>query len=199
MDLTRYPKKAILAEAVVGIKLSGHDNFPFVFGLLNNNVILMENFECYPNLLVKLKAGITVKELKDACKGVLKGIQFMHKNNLLHNDIKSDNVILANTTKVIDFGKATLISKPVYYNILPGSKEQEKYNKFHRHLAHELRNVLGTKQSPATDTYSIGYLFKHSAAYVSYEPIVQLGRMMKCIQPSSRLSINNAIDKLKMF
>ncbi len=45
----------------------------------------------------------------------------MHSRQILYNDIKADNVVVANTAKIIDFGKATLISKPVVYNIVPGS------------------------------------------------------------------------------
>ena len=194
-----YHKKAVLAETIVGLTLSGHDNFPFCFGLLHDNTILMELFSGSSDLLSRLNSGITVMELRDTCLGVLKAIEFMHHKKLLHNDIKADNVVLAQTTKVIDFGKATLISRPRQYNILPGSKENLKYNKFHRHLAHELRNLPGSKQSVATDLYSIGYLFKHSAAYISYQPIIELGRLMKCIEPASRISIVNAIDKMKMF
>ncbi len=62
-------------------------------------------------------------------------------------------MIIANVVKIIDFGKSTLTSKPLLYNLVPGSEEQKKYN---RHLAHELRNNQGSKQTILTDTYSIG-------------------------------------------
>ena len=61
--------------------------------------------------------------------------------------------------KIIDFGKCTLIEDPVIYTIRPGSEKQKLYNKYHCHLANELRHVPGSKVSCKTDIYSIGYIF----------------------------------------
>ena len=56
-----------------------------------------------------------------------------------------------------------MIKCPVIYRLKPD--EQEMYNLHHRDLAHELRNVPGSKQAQATDTYSSGYLFKHTGVF----------------------------------
>ncbi len=155
---------------MVGLTLSGHNHFPFCFGLLNNDTILFEYFKTFhqninqacPTFAQSLKTGIQANDVKMIFFGVLNGISFMHSKKLLHNDVKSDNVIIANVVKIIDFGKSTLISKPPLYNLVPGSEEQKKYNLVHRHLAHELRNIPGSKQTVLTDTYSIGHMFKHA-------------------------------------
>lgn len=202
-----FPKKAVFAEAIVGLTLSGHNNFPFCFGLLGNNIILMEYFrtprndfmETCPTFSQRLRAGIKVNDLRFICSGIIDGISHMHSKHLLHNDIKSDNMIIADTVKIIDFGKTTLVSRPLVYNVVPGSKEHKKYNSVHRHLAHELRNIPGSSQTIATDTYSIGHMFKHAAATINFQPIIQLGRAMKHISPFSRLSLASAIDKLKLM
>ena len=64
-----------------------------------------------------------------------------------HNDIKADNIIVCPCLKpkIIDFGKATLKTEPVVYNL--SKEETEKYNCYHRHLAYEFRNILPSKQS----------------------------------------------------
>ena len=49
----------------------------------------------------------------------------------------------------------TLIDAPVSYNTGNGSQESNKYNKFHRYLAYEIRDIKGTKQSICTDTYLV--------------------------------------------
>eukprot|EP00112_Aurelia_sp_Birch-Aquarium-sp1_P009704 Seg2112.1 transcript_id=Seg2112.1/GoldUCD/mRNA.D3Y31 product="Serine/threonine-protein kinase dst3" protein_id=Seg2112.1/GoldUCD/D3Y31 len=139
---------------------------------------------------------MVAKELKQVCHAVLKAISFMHSKRLLHNDLKADNVVLAGTVKIIDFGKATMASNPVIYNIRPGTEMNAKYNRDHRHLAHELRNIPGSGQSYATDIYSIGHMFKHSGGAINFMPIVELGRMMKRISPSDRLSIENAMEQI---
>ena len=62
--------------------------------------------------------------------------------------------------KVIHFGKVTLIDAPLSYNIGNGSKESDKYNKCHWHLAYEIRDIKETIQSVCTDTCLVGYLLK---------------------------------------
>ena len=206
MDTATCSKKAILSEAIVGMTLSGHNSFPYFFGLVGESIILMEYLrppkgstreEAAPTLAMKLKSGISRNELRHTCCEILKAIAFMHSKKILHNDIKSDNVIVSNTVKVIDFGKATLMSNPVVYNIAEGSQESVTYNTRHRHLAHELRNISGSKQSVLTDTYSIGYLLKHAGGTICHQSIIQLGRMMKCRNPYSRISIENCLDKFQ--
>ena len=207
LNQERCTKKSILAEVIIGITLSGHPNFPYCFGLLNDNIILMELFrinddtadDVAPTLAKKLRSGIVTRQLKEICRTVLLAISYMHSKQILHNDIKSDNVVIASTVKIIDFGKATMAFNPVKYNIVPGTAVNKKYNTDHRHLAHELRNIPGSVQSYATDTYSIGHMFKHAGAIASYLPLVELGRLMKRIAPSDRLSLKDAIEKIPLL
>ena len=83
---------------------------------------------------------------------------YMHRKKILHNDIKADNFIIGHDcVKLIDFGKATLISHPKIYAIKPGSELAKRYNTYHCHLAYELRNTPGFKQSISTEIFSLGY------------------------------------------
>ena len=59
----------------------------------------------------------------------------------------------------------TLIDSPLSYNIGNGSKDSDKYNKFHCHLADKIRDIKGTKQSISTGTYLVGYLPKNIGQY----------------------------------
>ena len=199
-------KKAILAEAVVQLSLSGNNHFAICFGLYNERVLLMEYFGIYnskccvttPNLLHLLKTGISLELLKLVCNGLIEAVVYMHKKAILHNDIKSDNILLVNkTVKVTDFGKATMMSCPVVYNIPVGSELQKTYNTMHRHLAHELRNVPNMKQSDKTDAYSVGYFFKHAGATIPYEPIIVIGRLLKHVIVEERISLANAIAQIR--
>ena len=206
----KFPKhekeKFILVEAIVQLSLSGNKNFPICFGLYNERVMLTEYFgkfnsgccETVPNLHQLLKNGISLEVLKRVCVGLVEAVVFMHKKSILHNDIKSDNILLVHkTVKLIDFGKATMMSCPIMYTIPVGSELQKTYNTIHRHLAHELRNIPNTKQSKKTDAYSVGYFFKHAAATVPYEPIIVIGRLLKHLVVEERISLTNALDKLK--
>ena len=141
-----------------------------------------------PNLKEKLKQQCSSQEFQQILLDVLNAVITLHGYNILHNDLKADNFIFArDSVKLIDFGKATLIAFPKTYNILPGSVLALKYNKCHRHLAHELRNIPGSIQSELTDTYSIEFMFKHMAAQIGCQEIVFLGKNMKVKEPEFRV------------
>ena len=121
----------------------------------------------------------------------------MHSLGILHSDIHHGNVIMHPTTKIfkiIDMGKATLVSFPKTYNIIPGSVEHKKYEKYHRHLAYELRNEPGTRQSIWTDTYSVGYFIKH----LEVPALVKLGRQLKAVPVKSRVSLKEALSLINI-
>ena len=104
----------------------------------------------------------------------------MHSKYILHNDIKADNIIVCPCLKpkIIDFGKATLKTEPVVYNL--SKEETEKYICYHRHLAYEFRNILPSKQSEKTDIYSIGYTMKHVTPLgLPFSNFVLLSKEMK--------------------
>ena len=100
---------------------------------------------------------------------VLERISFLHQLTILHKDIKVDNVIMLGefraAVKIIHFGKSTLLSNPLKYSL--NYAERMKYNKYHRHLAYELRNETIIYQSVSTDIYSFGYMFQLVGAFES--------------------------------
>ena len=90
---------------------------------------------------------------------------YVHNKDMLHNDIKGDNVLLSSQTTgdgmsnmhavLIDFGKCRSVKNPKKYTL--NAKEQEKYRKYHCHIAPEL--IDGThSQSFKSDIYSFGFL-----------------------------------------
>ena len=84
---------------------------------------------------------------------------------------------------------------PVVYNL---SEEQKlKYNKSHRHLAFELRNMPNCKQSPVTDLYSLGRVFKVIGYCVNDQGLKDLGSLMMNKQPHKRPCLSNVAKNLK--
>ena len=132
---------------------------------------------------------------------VLERISFLHQLTILHNDIKADNVILLGefraAVKIIHFGKSTLLSNPLKYSL--NYAERMKYNKYHRHLAYELRNETNIYQSVSTDTYSIGYMFQLVGAFEKFDFFENEGKQMKSRSPIRRMSIDAADKELKKF
>ena len=78
-------------------------------------------------------------------------------------------------SKATHFGKVTLIDAPLSYNIGNGSKESDKYNKCHCHLAYEIRDVKGTKQLICTGTYLVAYLLKNIRQYEKIDMLFNVG------------------------
>ena len=85
-----------------------------------------------------------------------------NKHKILHNDLKTDNIVLKSTpladdtiigAVIIDFGKACEISKGRLYNLSHTQREQYKVN--HPHIAPDLRDGQCV-QSVSSDVYAIG-------------------------------------------
>ena len=91
--------------------------------------------------------------------GVCKGLQYIHGQGYLHNDIKLDNVVLGTTRTgelkpyIVDFGKARRIECGKMYTLIDSERRQFKVE--HNHIAPDLSDGL-VPQSAATDIYSYG-------------------------------------------
>ena len=92
-----------------------------------------------------------VKRLID----VSNALSFLHSREILHLDLHTSNVMVSKeTSKIIDFGKATLIKHPVTYSLDP--VEKEEYNKRYQQIEYELRNEKNCKTNYCSDVYSLG-------------------------------------------
>lgn len=56
---------------------------------------------------------------------ILEGIQYVHKQNIVHLDLKPENIVCVDTTgtqiKIIDFGLASKLSEISVYYPTPGT------------------------------------------------------------------------------
>lgn len=95
-------------------------------------------------------------------KQITTGLNHMHtKYQVIHNDIKSDNICLASlfTTVtcvravIIDFGKACDLTNGKSYKL--SDIQKERYKKDHPHIAPDLRDGA-CKQSTLSDVYALG-------------------------------------------
>ena len=102
-------------------------------------------------------------------KETAEALDFMHKKGFLHNDLKSDNILLSQENNaihlvIIEFGKCHNMTNPKRYSLT--AEEQKKYKKYHRHIAPEL--VKGThSQSFKSYIYSHGYLLSQMSKSIS--------------------------------
>lgn len=175
--------------------VSGHPNFPFCYGYSRNpNTLLMQSFQSSETIYQILKSGKVNMQWKCLVLQIVNGLLHLHDKLLvLHNDVKTDNVIVQNGERaiIIDLGKATPIARPRTYNL--NATEQKKYNHYHRHLAYELRNTPNSTQSHLTDAYSFGYLLKK----IGHSSLVEVVPQLLEKHPKDRLSLKSAREKLK--
>ena len=139
----------------------------------------------------KLPDTLTVVDWKSVIIQMLSGLDHLHsKLNILHNDLKADNIVLTShsSTKLkailIDFGKACELSDGKRYSLT--QQEKKRYKLHHPQIAPDLCNGV-CKQSKATDVYSIGRVMKivNDNSTLNNEVISQLSE--QCMQYDGRL------------
>lgn len=194
-------KSDILAEAKIAQQLSGHPNFPYFFGFIEPNHLLFEfigDNVTAPSLRDIISRNLDLSNSKDVCISLCRALHHLHQSNILHNDIHPGNILLRNTkfVKLIDFGKATLADDPVLYEIKPGTRKHERYNKFHQHLGFELRNIPGSYTSYLSDIFSLGYCFDKIAKFVTSKKLGLISCRMMFENPEDRPSLGNMILSL---
>jgi len=173
----------IQAEAKISLKVRGSPYFPYFYGMVFPDKLVYE--------LVGSGSAITLKEVIagkslslgvwcDILMDISKALHSLHNLGILHNDLHTCNILVRSKkhVKIIDFGKSCLISDPVVYNIKVGTDKHKKYNTFHRHLAHELRNIPGSSVSTFSDIYTLGYVFNSVSQVIKSETLVLLSDSM---------------------
>ena len=114
---------------------------------------------------------------------LISGVQQLHTKEIIHMDIKDDNVLLLNDTHpvIIDLGKATFIrdAKPLKVR----DSEKPKWLKLYKWIDPEL---ISTNVTPSTmsDMYSLGFLLKCISWNTSDEPLggIAAGMMLQVSQ-----------------
>ncbi len=128
-------------------------------------------------------------------QNMVDGIQHMHSEGLLHNDIKMDNILMSYDTQkhlwrayVIDVGVATTTNVPRNYVLT--SKEKERYRKFHAHIAPEMVDN-GEPQSTQSDIFQLGYVLHSIGQFGAVHFLEQLGENCKSRDPAQRPEITH--------
>lgn len=146
----------VKAEASILASLS-HPYVPFLFGICTKELplrIIMQYHTVYgqdvSTLERELHKGGTLWII--LCAQLMEALHYLHEEvNILHNDIKGDNVLLASALKpeedcqyqivLIDFGKATKINQSKHYVNLLHSK---KVNIFASTLTSHPKSLKGS-------------------------------------------------------
>ena len=178
----------VLNEARILRKLSHHglpvvlgvnlDTAPYImvtlfYGTKRNNTTLYAVLKAQEQApkLTHDNSILVIKQLGEA-------IQYLHKNGVLHNDIKSDNVMLYQANEdanlqlvLIDFGKACKIEQ-AEYRVIPVT-QRKKYREKHSQIAPEIVERI-SKQSIASDIFSLGRIIYRLGHHMNSKEIISL-------------------------
>ncbi|KAF2720559.1 Pkinase-domain-containing protein [Polychaeton citri CBS 116435] len=144
MDLRSQPRKELIVNEIIVMKESRHDNIVnFLDAFLQE-----DNFELWVVMefmeggaltdVIDNNAQITEDQIATICYETCKGLIHLHNQNIIHRDIKSDNVLLSSrgAVKITDFGfcaklteqrskRATMVGTP--YWMAPEVVKQKEY------------------------------------------------------------------------
>ncbi|XP_066293205.1 uncharacterized protein [Branchiostoma lanceolatum] len=174
---TRADEGTILAlqkEADILARVCHMEWFPFIYGINIHVVppyIVQEFVSCRNGSKTSVSfhyllnhpyslgvKAVTAAQARDALRQVARGVEYLHLKHILHNDIKSDNVLLrrpgANepiTAKLIDFGSASWQHVTTRFDVGEGPDVSN-------HIAPEVRR--GEPVTPSSDVYSLGRLLE---------------------------------------
>ena len=160
-------KRALLHEARMINHLGDHRNVPLLFGAVTKGekLQLVTQFHGEKGKSVTLSTALKKKKLDkpqwlDIVKRICEGLSHVHNRRILHNDLKSNNVLLEKQMEsqwnpvIIDFGKARFIKDPKPLMSLTASS-QASYMRHYLHIAPEI--VAGSgRQSVLSDVFSLG-------------------------------------------
>ena len=181
------------------LSLICHNNLPWIHALSDdsNKIAIIMTFHCYQtgkslnvyDALLKHCSDnrlLDTKSWKQILLGCTSALVYLQSKHILHNDIKTDNVLIESTSSgiraiLIDFNKACLSCDAKLYKL--SLEEKQKYSKYHPQIAPEVRNG-SQRQSFASDIYSFGrILYKINDIALTVPCVNSLSLL--CLSPAS--------------
>ena len=186
------------------LSLCCHENIPWIYGVNLNEKTLIMSFHGIRGGACTLHKLLRTQKSQDCflklqsthCQSILHGLisalKYLHSKNILHNDIKCDNVAIESCSSdsevksvLIDFGKACLVSAAKSYDLT--MEDKTKYAKHHPQIAPDLRDGK-CKQSVYSDVYSFGRVLKiiNQEGNIHLPVLTNLGNMCTVYSSTNR-------------
>ena len=162
-------KGDVLNEARMISHLGDHRGLPLLFGVITKSAPFCivtqfhgdkaQSLTLYKAMKRSDRLELDKPHWLRILRGIIEALSHVHNKKILHNDLKSNNILLEKRAKnfnpvIIDFGKARFISNPKARMSLSASA-QEQYRQSYPHIAPEIVSGEG-RQSVPSDVFSVG-------------------------------------------
>ncbi len=111
----KHPNVVDLREIVVFNENDDRETYKSVTDFQHNDVFMVFEYVDYDLYGLIRSSGVIFNEahIRSYMKQLLDGVHFLHKNNILHRDIKSANILITkgNVLKIADWGLARFTQK----------------------------------------------------------------------------------------
>lgn len=165
---------------VLGVDLS---KVPYImvtlfYGIDKSKTTLQRVLDKENEAGMKLNKKQSLLIIKKLCETLM----FLRSHSILHNDIKSDNVVLYKDEEglkpiLIDFGKACSVKEAHDKRLKKLSPETKRvYRERHSHIAPEIVEGIAA-QSTATDVFSFGKVIIKIGKSCEDEAILKIGEI----------------------
>ncbi|XP_042882001.1 serine/threonine-protein kinase STY46-like [Penaeus japonicus] len=169
--------------------LQGAGGAPKPLGLCLRPLAILISYEGEHTLDDFLQEWRTDEELLDVAVDLCRKVTEIHGKNIIHNDLKLDNVLVdyQRKVRVIDLGNAKFRGTLIFY---------DKEGKGASWMAPEIFSPCAV--SPAQDAFSVGYLLR-KIVYEMQSPLglSEIAEGMAERDQNKRLTVDEALARLK--
>ncbi len=181
-ELYNFAKEQFLTEAQILKTLSGNNHVIQILNFFEENNTCYFSMEytdgCPLNQYVKERGGrLSVKEAKQLLLPLMRSVEIIHGQGIIHRDIAPDNIIIQadGNAKLLDFGNAR-------YNITPHNSRPDSALK--RGFSPIEMYSLTREQGPYTDIYSMAATYYYTITGKVIPEAVERSTEDRLVRPS---------------
>lgn len=203
-------REELLYEARIIKKLGDHPGIPLVFGVCTKrepfSIVMQFHGDRKELKSITIDRALCEKTITDKLawidiiRKLTKALMHVHKTGFLHNDIKSNNVILDKVNQkifnpvLIDFGKSLPLTGLKGPKIL-SKEELKKYLRDYPHIAPEI--VTGKRgQSIKSDIFSFARVVKSIFSQAKLGPLPEKITRALHVDPENRPDLPDILNAI---